>query len=203
MSRNEVLLNGDINFKEVRCVGDNGEVHGIISSKEALNIAQNLGLDLVLISASAKPPVCKVMDYNKFRYQNEKKIKEAKKKQKQIEIKEIKLSTQIAQNDINYKVKHAREFIEANKHVKFKVVLKGRESQNSKAGLDVLFRVQTMMQDLANPEKEPKTEGRFVSWMFVPKAKEAPKNEKKTKENNPPFNRINLMKGENHAKNED
>ncbi|NHA44919.1 translation initiation factor IF-3 [Helicobacter pylori] len=203
MSRSEVLLNGDINFKEVRCVGDSGEVYGIISSKEALNIAQNLGLDLVLISASAKPPVCKVMDYNKFRYQNEKKIKEAKKKQKQIEIKEIKLSTQIAQNDINYKVKHAREFIEANKHVKFKVVLKGRESQNSKAGLDVLFRVQTMMQDLANPEKEPKTEGRFVSWMFVPKAKEAPKNEKKPKENNPPFNRINLMKGENHAKNED
>ncbi|NHB29961.1 translation initiation factor IF-3 [Helicobacter pylori] len=203
MSRSEVLLNGDINFKEVRCVGDSGEVYGIISSKEALNIAQNLGLDLVLISANAKPPVCKVMDYNKFRYQNEKKIKEAKKKQKQIEIKEIKLSTQIAQNDINYKVKHAREFIEANKHVKFKVVLKGRESQNSKAGLDVLLRVQTMMQDLANPEKEPKTEGRFVSWMFVPKAKEAPKNEKKTKENNPPFNRINLMKGENHAKNED
>ncbi|MGL2547173.1 translation initiation factor IF-3 [Helicobacter pylori] len=203
MSRNEVLLNGDINFKEVRCVGDDGEVYGIISSKEALNIAQNLGLDLVLISASAKPPVCKVMDYNKFRYQNEKKTKEAKKKQKQIEIKEIKLSTQIAQNDINYKVKHAREFIEANKHVKFKVVLKGRESQNSKAGLDVLLRVQTMMQDLANPEKEPKTEGRFVSWMFVPKAKEATKNEKKTKENNPPFNRINLMKGENHAKNED
>ncbi|WQT09092.1 translation initiation factor IF-3 [Helicobacter pylori] len=203
MSRSEVLLNGDINFKEVRCVGDSGEVYGIISSKEALNIAQNLGLDLVLISASAKPPVCKVMDYNKFRYQNEKKIKEAKKKQKQIEIKEIKLSTQIAQNDINYKVKHAREFIEANKHVKFKVVLKGRESQNSKAGLDVLFRVQTMMQDLANPEKEPKTEGRFVSWMFVPKAKEAPKNEKKAKENNSPFNRINLMKGENHAKNED
>ncbi|PDW17582.1 translation initiation factor IF-3 [Helicobacter pylori] len=203
MSRNEVLLNGDINFKEVRCVGDNGEVYGIISSKEALKIAQNLGLDLVLISASAKPPVCKVMDYNKFRYQNEKKIKEAKKKQKQIEIKEIKLSTQIAQNDINYKVKHAREFIESNKHVKFKVVLKGRESQNSKAGLDVLLRVQTMMEDLANPEKEPKTEGRFVSWMFVPKAKEAPKNEKKPKENNPPFNRINLMKGENHAKNED
>ncbi|MGN8378203.1 translation initiation factor IF-3 [Helicobacter pylori] len=203
MSRSEVLLNGDINFKEVRCVGDDGEVYGIISSKEALKIAQNLGLDLVLISASAKPPVCKVMDYNKFRYQNEKKIKEAKKKQKQIEIKEIKLSTQIAQNDINYKVKHAREFIEANKHVKFKVVLKGRESQNSKAGFDVLLRVQTMMQDLANPEKEPKTEGRFVSWMFVPKAKEAPKNEKKPKENNPPFNRINLMKGENHAKNED
>ncbi|WP_104748836.1 translation initiation factor IF-3 [Helicobacter cetorum] len=201
MSKNEVLLNEDINFKEVRCVGDDGKVYGIISSREALNIARDLGLDLVLISANAKPPVCKVMDYNKFRYQNEKKIKEAKKKQKQIEIKEIKLSTQIAQNDINYKVKHAREFIESNKHVKFKVVLKGRESQNPKAGLDVLFRVQAMMEDLANPEKEPKTEGRFVSWIFVPKAKETQKNEKKV--NHTPFNSINLMKGENHAKNED
>lgn len=87
MSRNEVLLNGDINFKEVRCVGDSGEVYGIISSKEALNIAQNLGLDLVLISASAKPPVCKVMDYNKFRYQNEKKIKEAKKNKSKLKSK--------------------------------------------------------------------------------------------------------------------
>ncbi|WP_104761582.1 translation initiation factor IF-3 [Helicobacter cetorum] len=213
MSKNEVLLNEDINFKEVRCVGDDGEVHGIISSKEALSIARNLGLDLVLISANAKPPVCKVMDYNKFRYQSEKKIKEAKKKQKQIEIKEIKLSTQIAQNDINYKVKHAREFIESNKHVKFKVVLKGRESQNPRAGLDVLNRVCEMMQDIANPEKEPKTEGRFVSWMFVPKkdqesakSKQSHKDTSKKdmskaqeKKDAQPFNSINLMKGENHA----
>ena len=101
MSKEEVLLNEEIDFKEVRCVSDNGEVYGIISSKEALNLAHKAGLDLVLISPNAKPPVCKIMDYGKFRYQAEKKQKEARKKQKQIEIKEIKLSTQIAQNDIS------------------------------------------------------------------------------------------------------
>ncbi|PAF49246.1 translation initiation factor IF-3 [Helicobacter sp. 12S02232-10] len=169
MSKEEVLLNEEISFPEVRCVGDEGEVFGIISSSEAQKIANSKGLDLVLISPNAKPPVCKVMDYGKYRYQTEKKLKEAKKKQKQIEVKEIKLSTQIAQNDINYKVKHAREFIEESKHVKFKVVLKGRESNDPKAGLSVLERVCAMIEDIATPEKEPKTEGRYVSWLFVPK----------------------------------
>ncbi|CRF51255.1 Translation initiation factor 3 [Helicobacter heilmannii] len=167
----DVLLNEAIRFKEVRCVGDGGEQFGIISSTEALKIAHSQGLDLVLISANAKPPVCKVMDYGKFCYQSEKKQKEAKKKQKQIEIKEIKLSTQIAQNDINYKVKHAREFIEAGKHVKFKVVLRGRENNDPKAGLAVLQKVGEMMSDIANADKEPKTEGRFVMWLFVPQKK--------------------------------
>lgn len=169
MSKEEVLLNQSINFKEVRCVGDDGEVYGIISSDEARSIASSKGLDLVLISPNAQPPVCKVMDYGKYRYQMEKKQKEAKKKQKQIEIKEIKLSTQIAQNDINYKVKHAHEFIADQKHVKFKVVLKGRENSDPQAGIDVMMRVSAMMEDVATPEKEPKTEGRFVTWLFVPK----------------------------------
>ncbi|PAF52047.1 translation initiation factor IF-3 [Helicobacter sp. 13S00477-4] len=171
MSKEEVMLNEEINFSEVRCVGDEGEVFGIISSSEAQKIANSKGLDLVLISPNAKPPVCKVMDYGKYRYQAEKKLKEAKKKQKQIEIKEIKLSTQIAQNDINYKVKHSREFIEEGKHVKFKVVLKGRENNDPKAGLNVLERVGVMIEDIAIPEKDPKTEGRYVSWLFVPKKK--------------------------------
>ncbi len=172
MSKEEVLLNQDIVFKEVRCVSDDGEVYGIVSSEEALRIAHSKGLDLVLISPNAKPPVCKVMDYGKYRYQMEKKQKEARKKQKQIEIKEIKLSTQIAQNDINYKIKHAREFIAEQKHVKFKVVLKGRESGDPQAGFDVLNRVGMMMEDIAAPEKEPKVEGRFVVWLFVPKRQE-------------------------------
>ncbi|WP_104639656.1 translation initiation factor IF-3 [Helicobacter bizzozeronii] len=171
MSKEEVLLNDAIDFKQVRCVGDGGEQFGILSSKEALRIAHSKGLDLVLIAANAKPPVCKVMDYGKYCYQAEKKLKEAKKKQKQIEIKEIKLSTQIAQNDINYKIKHAREFIEEGKHVKFKVVLKGRESNDPKAGLGVLERVRDMMSDIADAQKEPKSEGRFVMWLFVPQKK--------------------------------
>ena len=102
-------------------VGEEGEQHGIITPAEALKIANEKGLDLVLISADAKPPVCKIMDYSKFKYQQAKKAKEAKKKQIVIEIKEIKLSPKIAQNDINYKVKHAREFLEAKKHVRFRV----------------------------------------------------------------------------------
>nr|WP_199769205.1 translation initiation factor IF-3 [Helicobacter cynogastricus] len=165
------MLNESITYKEVRCIGDGGEQYGIISANEALRIARGKGLDLVLISPTAKPPVCKVMDYGKFCYQAEKKQKEARKKQKQIEIKEIKLSTQIAQNDINYKVKHAREFIQEGKHVKFKVVLRGRESHDPKAGFAVLEKVGAMMSDIANADKEPKTEGRFVMWLFVPQKK--------------------------------
>lgn len=165
----EVLLNEEIRFPEVRCVDDNGEVYGVISSYDAQKIAQSRGLDLVCVSPNAKPPVCKVMDYGKYRYQLEKKQKEAKKKQKQIEIKEIKLSTQIAQNDINYKVKHARDFITEGKHVRFKVVLKQREIINPQLGQSVLNRITEMMEDIAQPEKEPKTEGRFVSLLFVPK----------------------------------
>ncbi len=169
MSKEEVLLNEEIRFPQVRCIDDNGEVYGIISSRDAQKIAQSKGVDLVCVSPNANPPVCKVMDYGKYRYHLEKKQKEAKRKQKQIDIKEIKLSTQIAQNDINYKVKHAREFIQEGKHVRFKVVLKGRESSDPQLGVAVLQRVGEMMEDISQPEKEPKAEGRFVSWLFVPK----------------------------------
>ena len=169
MSKEEVLINEEIRFDEVRCVGDNGEVYGVMSSREALEIAVEKDLDLVLISPNAKPPVCKVMDYGKFRYHQEKRQKEAKKKQKQIDIKEIKLSTQIAQNDINYKVKHAREFITEGKHVRFKVFLKQREMNIQDAGIDTLKKVASMIEDIATAEKEPKIEGRYLSVLYVPK----------------------------------
>lgn len=171
MSKEEVLLNENINFKEVRCVGDDGEAYGIISSQEALSLAQKAGLDLVLISATATPPVCKIMDYGKFRYQAEKKQKEARKKQKQIEVKEIKLSTQIAQNDINYKVKHAIEFLESGKHVKFRVFLKQRELSIPQAGMETLRKVAEMLEDIATMEKEPKLEGKYLNVLYVPKKK--------------------------------
>lgn len=164
-----MLINEEIRFDEVRCVGDNGEVYGVMSSREALEIAVREDLDLVLISPNAKPPVCKVMDYGKFRYHQEKRQKEAKKKQKQIDIKEIKLSTQIAQNDINYKVKHAREFITDGRHVRFKVFLKQREMNIQDAGIDTLKKVAAMIEDIATAEKEPKIEGRYLSVLYVPK----------------------------------
>lgn len=166
---NEVLLNEEIRASEVRCVGDDGTSYGIVSRDEALKIAEKQGLDLVLIAPDAKPPVCKIMDYGKFRYQQEKKQKEAKKKQKIIDVKEIKLSVKIAQNDINYKVKHAIEFLEDGKHVKFRVFLKGREMATPEAGVVMLEKVWDMIKDIGNRDKEPIIEGRYVNMLVTPK----------------------------------
>lgn len=165
----EVYLNDEIRASEVRCVGDDGTAYGVISRDEALDIANKMGLDLVLIAADAKPPVCKIMDYGKFRYQQEKKQKEAKKKQKVIEIKEIKLSAKIAQNDINYKIKHAQEFLSEGKYVKFRVFLKGREMATPELGVNMLEKIWEMVQDYADRDKAPVLEGRYVSMLVTPK----------------------------------
>lgn len=167
----EVLLNDEIEADEIRCIGDDGKVYGIIGSDEALDIANRLGLDLVMIAPDAKPPVCKIMDYGKFRYQQEKKQKEAKKKQKVIDIKEIKLSVKIAQNDINYKVKHASEFLEQGKHVKFRVFLKGREMGTPEAAIALLEKIWQMVEEIADRDKEPLLEGRYVNMLVTPKKK--------------------------------
>lgn len=165
----DVLLNEEIDLPQIRCVGDDGKAYGIISSNEALEIAGRLGLDLVMIAPEAKPPVCKIMDFGKFRYQQEKKQKEAKKKQKVIDIKEIKLGVKIAQNDINYKVKHALEFLKEGKHVRFRVFLKGREMANPEAGVLLLNKIYEMIENEANRDKEPNFEGRYVNMLVVPK----------------------------------
>ncbi len=169
--KQDAVLNDDIRAREVRCLGDDGTQYGIISRDEALDKAEELGLDLVLIAPDGKPPVCKIMDYGKFKYQEEKKKKEAKKKQKTIEVKEIKLSVKIAENDISYKIKHAREFLEAGKHVKFRVFLRGREMANPDAGKAVLERVWPMVEDIAVRDKPPKFEGRYVNMLALPKQK--------------------------------
>lgn len=167
--KDDVIMNEMITVKEVRCTGDDGTNYGIISTAEALQTADSLGLDLVLIAPDGKPPVAKIMDYGKFRYQQEKKKKEAKKNQKVIVIKEIKLSVKIAENDINYKVKHAREFLEEGNHVKFRVFLKGREMANPQSGIEVLNKIWPMIEDIAVMDKEPKLEGRYVNMMALPK----------------------------------
>jgi len=166
----EVFLNEDIPASEVRCIGDNGEVYGIISKAQALQIAEREGVDLVLIAPDAKPPVCKVMNYSKFRYQQEKKLKEAKKKQKIIEVKEIKLSAKIAQNDINYKVKHAKEFLSSGKHVKLRVFLKGREMSSPEIGVNLLNKIwDEFFAEVADRDKTPALEGRYVNMLITPK----------------------------------
>ena len=162
-------MNEDITAKELRCTSDAGENYGIISTSQAQALADEAGLDLVLIAPDANPPVAKIMDYSKFKYQQEKKKKEAKKNQKVIVIKEIKLSVKIAENDANYKVKHAIEFLEEGNHVKFRVFLKGREMANPEAGIEVLKRVWAMIENIAIMDKEPKLEGRYVNLLVTPK----------------------------------
>lgn len=169
----QTLLNEEIRLKEVRCIGDDATQYGIISSDEALRLAEEKGLDLVLISPDAKPPVCKIMDYNKHRYEQEKKLKEAKKKQKTIDVKEIKLSIKIAKNDVDYKVKHSREFLTEGKHVRFRVFLKGRENENPQAGVEILNNVYEMVSDIGERDRDPFHEGKFINMMVVPRKTKA------------------------------
>ncbi len=167
--KDDVIMNEMITVKEVRCTSDEGTNYGIISTADAMKLADEMGLDLVLIAPDAKPPVAKIMDYGKFRYQQEKKKKEAKKNQKVIVIKEIKLSVKIAENDISYKVKHAREFLEEGNHVKFRVFLKGREMAHPESGVEVLNKIWPKLEDIGVMDKEPKLEGRYVNLLVLPK----------------------------------
>ena len=164
-----VIMNDDIRVPEVRCNLDGGESLGIISTDEAMAKANEMGLDLVLIAPTAKPPVAKIMDYGKYKYQEEKKLKEQRKNQVKIVVKEIKLSVKIAENDVAYKVKHAREFLEKGYHVKFRVFLKGREMAHPEAAKDVLEHVWPMIEDISIMEKPPKFEGRYYNMYIVPK----------------------------------
>ncbi len=161
-------MNEDIRVPEVRCNVDGGESLGIISTDEAMAKANEMGLDLVLIAPTAKPPVAKIMDYGKFKYQEEKKLKEQRKKQTKVEIKEIKLSVKIAENDVSYKVKHAREFLEEGKHVKFRVFLRGREMAHPEAAKEVLDRIWPMVEDIGVMEQTPRLEGRYFNMLIIP-----------------------------------
>jgi translation initiation factor IF-3 len=161
-------MNDAIRASELRVLTSEGEQLGIISRNEALEIANERGLDLVLMSPTAKPPVAKIMDYGKHKYEVEKKKKEARKNQKKIEVKEVKFSCKIAENDINYKVKHAREFLEKGKHVKLRVFLRGREMANPEWGIDVLNRVWPMLQDVGNLESKASQEGRYINMYVTP-----------------------------------
>jgi len=161
-------MNDDIRVPEVRCNVDGAESLGIVSTDEAMDKANELGLDLVLIAPTAKPPVAKIMDYGKFKYQEEKKLKEQRKNQTKIELKEIKLSVKIADNDISYKIKHAREFLAAGKHVKFRVFLRGREMAHPEAAREVLIKVWPMVEDLGTMDKSPRLEGRYYNMLVLP-----------------------------------
>jgi len=165
----DTIMNDKIRAQELRVLGDEGEQLGILSRDEAMKIADEKELDLVLVSPDAKPPVAKIMDYGKFKYEQEKKKKEARKNQKTIDVKEVKFSCKIADGDIAYKVKHAIEFLEAGKHVKLRVFLRGREMANPEWGVDVLNRVWPMLEEVGVLEQDAKRDGRYVNMYVTPK----------------------------------
>ena len=168
-------INEEIGFaadKKIRVIGNDGEQFGIRSYSEALRSAYDRGLDLVLMSAQSDPPVCKIMDYGKFRFDRDKKEKEAKKKQKVIEVKEIQLTCLIDVNDFNTKVNHARRFLTDGNKVKVMVKFKGRQMSRQDVGKELLDRFKDACSELGTPEKAPVLDGRNMI-MFIAPAKTA------------------------------
>lgn len=163
-------LNEDIRDKEVRLIGENGEQLGILSSEQALEIAEERGLDLVKISPQAVPPVCKLMNYGKFRFEQSKREKEAKKNQHTVEIKEIRMSPGIDVGDFNTKLKNAQKFLSEGNRVKVSVRFRGREMAHTEIGKDLLDQFAEKCTDMANLEKNAKLEGRNMSIFLAPKA---------------------------------
>ncbi|MBD5457504.1 MAG: translation initiation factor IF-3 [Lachnospiraceae bacterium] len=162
-------MNEQIRDKEVRVIGEDGEQLGIMSSKEAMRLAEEAGVDLVKIAPTAKPPVCKIVDYGKFKYEQTRKEKEAKKKQKVIEIKEIRLSPNIDTNDLNTKINAARKFITKGDRVKVTLRFRGREMTHMNSSKHILDDFAEALSDIAVMEKAPKVEGRSMTMFLAEK----------------------------------
>jgi len=165
----ELMINEQIRDKEVRLIGSDGEQLGIMSAKEAQKIADDEGLDLVKISPKAVPPVCKVVDYGKYRYEQARKEKEAKKKQKVVEVKEIRLSPNIDANDLKTKINSANKFISKGDKVKVTLRFRGREMAHMQASKHILDEFAEALADVAVVEKAPKIEGRSISLVLTEK----------------------------------
>ncbi|MDY3282887.1 translation initiation factor IF-3 [Dysosmobacter sp.] len=162
-------LNEDIRDKEIRLIGDDGAQLGIMAPSEALRIADEKGLDLVKISPQAVPPVCKLMNYGKFKFEQGKREKEAKKNQHVVEIKEVRMSPGIDIGDFNTKLRNAQKFIADGNRVKVSVRFRGREMAHTDIGRDLLERFAQQCADTANLDKTPKLEGRMMSIFLSPK----------------------------------
>ena len=162
-------LNEDIRDSEIRLIGSTGEQLGIMSAAQAQRIADEQGLDLVKISPQAPPPVCKLMDYGKFRFEQGKREKEAKKNQHVVEIKEIRMSPGIDVGDFNTKLKNAQKFLADGNRVKVSVRFRGREMAHTDIGKDLLVRFAEQCAEVATLDKEPKLEGRSMSIFLSPK----------------------------------
>lgn len=163
-----MLVNESIKCKEVRVIGPDGEQIGIMSSDNALRTAYDKGLDLVLISPNAQPPVCRIVDYGRYRYEQEKREKEAKKKQNIIEVKEVQLSCRIDTHDFETKVKHALRFLGEGNKVKVVLRFRGREMSHQEIGKELLERFREAVKEAGIVDKTPNLEGRLMTMIVNP-----------------------------------
>ena len=165
----DLMINGQIRDKEVRLIANDGEQLGVMSAREAQKLADEAELDLIKISPKAKPPVCKIMDYGKFRYEQQKREKEAKKKQKVIDVKEVRMSPNIDTNDLNTKINHAKKFLAKGARVKVTLRFRGRELAHVNASKYILDDFAKALEDVATIDKKPKFEGRSMTMFLAPK----------------------------------
>ena len=163
------MINEQIRDREVRVVSESGEQLGIMSAKEAMKLAQEAELDLVKIAPTAKPPVCKIIDYGKYRYEQARKEKETKKKQRTVEVKEVRLSPNIDTNDMNTKMNNAKKFILKGNKVKVTLRFRGREMAHMQQSKHILDDFADMLKDVAVVEKPAKLEGRSLSMVLTEK----------------------------------
>jgi translation initiation factor IF-3 len=162
-------VNDQIRVQNVRLISPEGEQIGVVTTQEALKKAENFGLDLVEVSPNAKPPVCRIMDYGKYKYEQSKKEKISKKKQHTIIVKELRLRPRTDDHDLETKIRHARKFIEQRNKVKFTILFKGREMAYQDMGTNLLSRIQEMLEDIAKLDMDPKMEGRRMIMILSAK----------------------------------
>ena len=172
MSDRDLRINEQIKVREVRLIRDDGEEpQGIINTPEALELAQELGLDLVEIAPNASPPVVKILNYGKYKFDNEKKVRDSKKKQKLLKLKEIRMQPKIDDHDLDFKSKHVKDFLADGNKVKVTIRFRGREMAHTELGLDVLNDVLAKIEGFYIMDKAPAMEGRFMSMILSPKSK--------------------------------
>ena len=171
IGKQELQINEEIRDKELRIIGSNGEQLGIMSASQALSKAESMNLDLVKIAPQAKPPVCKIMDYGKYRFEQAKREKEARKNQHVVDVKEIRLSLNSDTHDFNTKLAHAKRFVEAGNKIKVSIRFRGREMGHPELGMDVMQKFAESCAEFANIEKPAKLEGRSMLMFLGPKTK--------------------------------
>ena len=170
MAERRLRINYMIRVPEVRLISEDGRQAGVVATERAMELARTNGLDLVEVSPMARPPVCKILDYGKFKFEQEKRIKESKRKQKLGKLKEIRMQPKIERHDLQFKARQVRQFLEEGNKVKVTIRFRGRELAHTEIGRDVLGRILDILEDFAVLERRPQMEGRFMSMFLSPGA---------------------------------